>query len=126
MMGVSPPGPDGEKKETNRDKSVRLEKQSARKLGGRTVRGSGSSQFSKGDYRTTNASSPGGRGYNYQQKSSGKGVRIDADLLRKTRYEAAQDGRDPVLEIVLDGQEPWFCVPLAVWQHLSGERNDGV
>lgn len=126
MLGFSKDGKDAGKQD-NRSRSDRLEKQSAKTLGGRQVKGSGSSKYSKGDLVTHNPSAPRGVGYNYQQKSSissskKASVSINRELLDKTNFEAAQSNRTPVLEIILDNRDPWYCVPLEVWQALSGER----
>lgn len=123
-------GKDGKKDEPsdNRSRSKKLEKSSAVRLGANLVAGSGSTPYAKGDFVDSNSKSPFGKGFCYQQKSSGNrrqgkpAVSINADLLLKTRKEAAFMDRSPVLEVIIEGEEPWYMVPLGTWQHLTGEK----
>lgn len=111
---------------SKREKAGLSEARSARRLNGKLVAGSGSTPYSKGDYRTTNRHGASGKGFCYQQKTSVKHIGINQSLLDKTRFEAARHGMDPVLEIIIGNNEPWFAVPLSTWEILTGEGTDAT
>jgi hypothetical protein len=108
-------------KSDNRSKSSKAEAASAASLGGRLVAGSGSTPFAKGDILTDNGGCDGTKGYCYQQKTGVKGVNLTQAILNKHVHESMQMRRTPVIEIIVGGGSPWYAVPKAVWQELTGE-----
>lgn len=108
-------------KNDNRSKSVRRERKSAKELGARLVKGSGSSRFSKGDFRSDNDRCGIRSGYSYQQKCGDKGVRLTPEILDQTRKEAVMHNKVPVVEVIVGGHEPWYLIDQETWMRLSGE-----
>jgi Holliday junction resolvase len=103
--------------DTNRDRATQQEKVAAKRYGGRTKPGSGSSPLSKGDVQT--------RAFLMEMKGTiHQSLSIKAEWLEKITQEASYEGRYPALEIKLPIQEPlvedtWVLVPASVFQELN-------
>lgn len=109
-------------RQDNRSRSQKTEATSASDLGGRLVSGSGSTPFAKGDILTDSGGCDNTLGYCYQQKTGVKGVNLTPAILNKHVAESMQMKRTPVIEIIIGGGSPWYAVPKAVWQELTGEK----
>jgi hypothetical protein len=109
-------------KQDNRSRSQKTEATSAADLGGRLVSGSGSTPFAKGDILTDRGGPDGTKGYCYQQKTGVRGVNLTNKILDKHVAESMQMKRTPVIEVIIEGGQPWYCVPRGVWQELTNER----
>lgn len=105
--------------ETNRDRATKQEKEAAKRYGGRTKPGSGSSPLSKGDVQT--------RSFLMEMKGTiHQSLSVKAEWLIKISKEAAFEGRHPALEIKIPLNDPliedtWVLVPASVFKEMNEE-----
>lgn len=124
VYGVEPKG------DTPTDQEERI----AGAVGGRRVRGSGSSMYAKGDAKS------GGHGFDrkdflFEAKQTEHGsLSVKREWLEKITLEADAEGKYPALAIEIKGlvskkknqaarasERDWVAVPLSVFRKLIGE-----
>jgi len=106
--------------EGNRLRSQKQEKEAATRYGGRVKPGSGSSPLSKGDVKT--------RAFLMEMKCTIHGsISIKGEWLEKIAGEARYEGREPALEIQIDGitdplvEKKWVLIPATLFADLNEE-----
>lgn len=109
----------GEHGDTPTDQENRV----ARKLGGRRQRGSGSSDYAKGDVKTENFLIE-------CKQTEKKSLSVKGDWLSKITREAMASGKTPALSIEIKGIEDrlverdWVAVPMSVFKRLTSGDSD--
>lgn len=105
--------------ETNRDRSARHEKRTAKELGGITIAGSGAFLGKKGDIAAGD--------FLIEKKQTNKGsISITRDHLSKITREAHAVSRKPAMNyefetIVAGTENNWVLIPLSVFKELMNE-----
>lgn len=105
------------------DTPTHQENRVATKLGGKRQRGSGSSDYAKGDVKTE-------RFLIECKQTEKKSLSVKGEWLSKITREAMAAGKTPALSIEIKGIEDriaerdWVAIPMSVFRRLTQDQED--